>query len=489
MSISSELCRLTAVDVVTRLNNGEISPHDLIDAALARIAEVDPHLNAVPTLCEERAREMADNLLAGLRDDLAGERGWLAGLPILIKDLVDVKGVRTTQGSPIFADHISERSALEVQRLEAHGGIVLGKTNTPEFGAGANTFNEVFGATRNPWNTSLSCAGSSGGSAVALASGTAWLADGSDLGGSLRTPASFCSIVGLRPSPGRVPRGPSKTSFSSLSVEGPMARNVRDVALMLDAMAGFEPGDPLSFDAPASSFLEAAMAPRLPGRIAFSADLGGITPIDAEVAAICGTALRRVSEQGSAVIENRCPDLSQSVSVFEILRAELFAASHAPLLDAHRALLKHEVIWNIERGLALNADDIGWAERERSLMQQRTAVFFETHDVLATPAAIVPPFDVRQRYIDKLGEHKFGSYIDWVTIAFGITLTGCPALSLPCGFTASGLPVGLQLVGPPRGEAKLLKIAAAIEDVLGIADWVPIDPVVTHAVAPLGDQN
>lgn len=475
-----ELCRKTAREIVDLLDADEITPHDLIDASLARIAEADAHTNAVPTLCEERARAHADRIMAGRKAKDAKQHPWLGGLPVLIKDLMEVEGVRTTFGSPIFSGNIPQKSAIEVQRIEDCGGIVLGKSNTPEFGAGANTFNEVFGATRNPWDTRLSCAGSSGGSAVALAAGMIWLADGSDLGGSLRTPASFCSIVGMRPSPGRVARGPGTTSFSTLSIEGPMARNVRDVALMLDVMSGFNSLDPLSYPAPAASYLDEAMKARLPDRIAFSADLGGITPVDAEVAAICGSALRLVSEQGCAVIENRCPDLSQSVAVFEALRAELFAAAHAPLLDAYRDQLKPEVIWNIERGLALTADEIGWAERERSLMQQRTAAFFANHDILATPAAIVPPFPVEQRFVAELGEHRFSSYIDWVTIAFGITLTGCPALSLPCGFTANGLPVGLQLVGPPRGEAQLLNAAAAIEDILGLANRVPLDPVVTH---------
>lgn len=477
---SNELCGLSACEAVKRLEQGELTSLDLIDAALTRIAEVDQAVNAVPTVCEERARAQARALTEANTSKAKPERGWLAGLPVLIKDLVDVSDVRTTYGSTIFSDNKPSRSAIEAQRLERHGAIILGKTNTPEFGAGANTFNEVFGKTRNPWNTSLTCGGSSGGAAVALATGMAWLADGSDLGGSLRTPASFCGVVGLRPSAGRVPRGPSTSSFSTLSVAGPMARNVQDLALMLDAMAGLEPEDPLSFDAPAISFSKAIETPWAPEKIAYSVDLGGITPVNHEISTICGNALRQISENGSTVIENRCPDLSQSVRVFETLRAELFAASHAPLLDAHRDELKPEVIWNIERGLALNADDIGWAERERSLMQQRMAAFFDEHDLLVCPTAIVPPFDVDIRYLEKLGDHDFPSYIDWVSIAFAITLCGNPVISVPCGFTGEGLPVGLQLVGPPRGEAQLLRAATFFEQVFGYASKLPIDPIIRH---------
>lgn len=477
---SSEIWRLSACEAVVRLKSAELTPDDLIDAALARISEVDPIVNAVPTVCEDRARARAAALLKPGAGANVPARGWLAGLPVLIKDLVEVAGVRTTYGSTVFAENTPEVSAIGVQRLERQGAVILGKTNTPEFGAGANTFNEVFGKTRNPWSTNLTCGGSSGGAAVALATGMAWLADGSDLGGSLRTPAGFCGVVGLRPSPGRVARGPSTASFNTMPVAGPMARNIGDLALMLDAMAGLEPADPLSFDAPAMSYADAVQTPWIPKKVAYSVDLGGITPVSHEVSTVCNQALRQISENGSTVIENRCPDLSQSVRVFETLRAELFATSHAPLLDAHRDKLKSEVIWNIERGLALTADDIGWAERERSLMQQRMAAFFDEHDLLVCPTAIVPPFDVDIRYLEKLGDHDFPSYIDWVSITYAITLCGIPVASIPCGFTADGLPVGLQLVGPPRGEAQLLRAAVFFEQVFGLASRLPIDPIVRH---------
>lgn len=471
-----ELLGRPAREVARLLQRREVSPVEVTRLALERIAAVDGAVNAVPTLCAERALGRA-RALEGAAPTGDG-RGWLAGLPVVIKDLNDVAGVRTTYGSPIFADHVPDRSGYEVERLEARGAVILGKSNTPELGAGANTFNEVLGVTRNPWRTALTCGGSSGGSAVALATGMAWLANGSDLGGSLRTPASFCSVVGLRPSPGRVPHGPSAAPFQTLSVEGPMARDVRDVALMLDAQGGLDPRDPLSFEAPARSFAEAADRPVPLRRVAFSADLG-ITPVDAEVTAICRAAAMRLAELG-AEVEEGCPELSAAVEVFTTLRAEAYVASRAPLLERHRDRLKPEIVWNIERGLALTAAEIGRAERLRGEMQRATAGFLADHDLLCTPAAIVPPFPVEQRYLEELNGHRFPSYIDWLSINYAITLTGCPALSLPCGFTKAGLPVGLQIVGPPRGEAKLLAAAAMLEDLLGLAGRVPLDPVVTH---------
>lgn len=473
--MSSYPINASARDVVAALTAGQISPLELVEAAIARIERVNPLVNAVPTRCFERARAHARALMQGERRP-SGQRGWLGGLPIVVKDLHEVDGVRTTHGSPIFADHVPDQTALHVKKLEANGAIVIGKSNTPEFGAGANTFNEVFGATVNPWSTDLTCGGSSGGSAVALATGMAWLADGSDLGGSLRTPAAFCSVVGLRPSLGRVPMGPARCRFQTLSVAGPMARDVADLALMLDAMSGPDLDDPLAMELPAEPFADAVMATPELGKVGFSADLGGLVPVDPEVARVAGQAASRVAELGAIVIENRSPDFGPTREIFEVLRAAQFAADKAPLLDAERERLKPEVVWNIERGLALTADEIGWAERERSLVQARTAAFFREHDLLLCPAAIVPPFDVNLRYLEHLGDYQFPTYIDWVAVTYAITLTGCPALSLPCGFTANGLPVGLQIVAPPKAEARLLAAARSLEDVLGIKAQLPIDP-------------
>ena len=471
----SGLVELKARAAVAELRQRRISPLELVEAAIERIERIDPLVNAVPIRCFERARTRARALMQAT-PPADPEPGWLGGLPIVVKDLFEVEGVRTTFGSPIFADRVSTVTDLHVAQLEAKGAIVLGKSNTPEFGAGANTFNEVFGVTRNPWSTALTCGGSSGGAAVALATGMAWLADGSDLGGSLRTPAAFCGIVGLRPSLGRVMRGPAMRRFQTLTVNGPMARDVGDLALMLDAMCGTSLDDPLAIEPPALSFTAAAEQPCRPRLVGFSADLGGLVPVDPEIARLTGQAAARMGELGATVIENRSPDFGPAREVFEVLRAAHFAAEKATLLEAERERLKPEVVWNIERGLALTADEIGWAERERSLIQARVAAFFREHDLLLCPAAIVPPFPVELRYLETLGEHRFPTYIDWVAVAYAITLSGSPALSLPCGFTQAGLPVGLQLVGPPRGEARLLAAARALEEILAVGSSKPIEP-------------
>src|SRR5216684_337487 len=296
--MSDEMIRLTATEAVARLRRGEVSPLELIDAAAARIEAVDGQVNAMVTLCLDRARAHARALMAGQRREAEGEPGWLAGLPVAIKDLADVAGVRTTYGSPLFADHIPAKSHPLVERIERKGGIVVAKSNTPEFGAGGSTFNEVFGRTRNPWNTSLTCGGSTGGGAVSVATGEVWLAQGSDHGGSLRRPGSHCSVVGLRPAPGRVTRRTVGNLWSQLSVQGPMARNVADLALFLDTMAGFCPLDPLTFDAPAISFSDGLARPVAPKCVAFTADYNGRMPIDREVREICTRAARRFEELG-----------------------------------------------------------------------------------------------------------------------------------------------------------------------------------------------
>src|SRR6185312_13085667 len=380
-----ELIRQDALTLVARLKSGEITPHDLLDALEKRIEQVDATVNALPTRCFDRARQNADILL---KKPMA-ERGRLAGMPIPIKDLADVAGVRSTQGSPIFANHIPEQSDVLVEHLEAEGGIVYAMSNTPEFGAGANTFNEVFGATRNPWNTSRSAAGSSGGAAVALATGTAWLAHGSDMGGSLRNPASFCGIVGLRPSIGRVAHTPVAAIDRNLGVQGPMARNVEDLALLLDAMSGEHAGDPLSLPLLPNSFLSAARSGSKPKRIAYSPDLG-ITPVDPEVAAITRKAAQRFAEAG-AIVEEAHPDLREAHECFHVLRAFDFALSKAALLRTKRDLLKPEVIWNIEEGLKLTVEQLERAEAQRVAMTARTLEFFEKYDLLLCPATIVPP--------------------------------------------------------------------------------------------------
>ncbi|WP_245689568.1 amidase family protein [Roseospirillum parvum] len=469
--------------VVDRLRRREIAPAEVIDSALDRIEAVDPLVNAVPTRCVERARAMARDLARDLAATTTTatspeDPAWLAGLPVLIKDLNDVAGVRTTYGSPLFANHVPNADDLVVRALAARGATLLGKTNTPEFGAGAHTFNEVFGATRNPWNTARSAGGSSGGSAAALASGMAWLAHGNDLGGSLRIPAAFCGVVGLRPSPGRVPHSDRLTPFSPLNVDGPMARDVADLALLLDAMAVHARADPLSFPTPPGTFQAAAAAPTRPARLAFSMDLG-LSPVDGRVRAVLEDAVKRLEAAGFE-IEDATPELSDAVPCFQILRAHWFATRLGPLLAERRAEMKPELVWNIELGLALSAEEIAWAERARARLVADSAAFFETYDLLLTPTTVVPPFPLGQRAVEEVEGHKLATYIDWLVLTFAITLTGCPALSLPAGQTPEGLPVGLQAVGRPRGEAALIAAAAALEEALEARLERPIEPRVAE---------
>jgi amidase len=470
MASDQTLVRATACAVVDKLNAGEVTPLDLLDVLEQRIAEVDGKVNALPTLCFDRARAHAQALMK----KPLGERGLLAGLPVPIKDLTDVAGVLTTQGSPIYRDNIPSRSDILVEQLESQGGVIYAKSNTPEFGAGANTFNEVFGATRNPWDLSRSAAGSSGGAAVALATGTAWLAHGSDMGGSLRNPASFCGIVGMRPSIGRVAHTPACKIDRNLGVQGPMARNVEDLALLLDAMSGEHRADPLSLPVLPTSFLCAARSGKKPKRVAYSPDLG-ITPVDPEVAAITAKAAARFAEAG-AIVEQAHPDLREAHECFHVLRAFDFAISKAALLREKRDQLKPEVIWNIEEGLKLTVEQLARAEAQRVAMTVRTLEFFETYDLLLTPATIVAPFPIENRYVAECAGKTFDNYVEWLAIVYAITLVCCPALSLPCGFTASGLPVGLQMVAAPRGEAQLLAGARVLEDILGVRGTTPINP-------------
>lgn len=470
MAIDLDLYRLTAVAAVAALRRGEVTPLDLIDAAEARIAATNGAVNAIVTLCLDRARAAARELMAKPVE----ARGRLCGLPFAVKDLSDVAGVRTTYGSPIFKDHVPKRSDPMVERLEANGGIVIGMSNSPEFGAGGNTFNEVFGETRNPWNTTLNAGGSSGGAAAALAAGQVWLATGSDLGGSLRTPASFCSVVGLRPSPGRVARNPGEIRFDTMSVEGPMARNVADVALMLDAMVGYDEADPISLPAPADSFLAAAENGRLPRRVAISPDLG-ITPVEPATQAVLAAAAEKLRAAGVEVVE-ACPDFTGVPSAFQTLRAVDYAAAMRPLMERHRDQLKPDVIWNIEKGLELTVEQIGQAIRRRSRLYAEMVAFFKEYDLLIAPAACTPPRDIKERWMREIDGVVMENYVDWLKIASVITVSSCPALALPAGFTEDGRPVGLQLVARPRGEAALLSAAAAIESLFGLAGQVPLDP-------------
>jgi amidase len=482
--LRDELCRLTATQAVLRLKRREITPLELIDAAARRIAEVEPAINALPTLCIERARAHAERLMRGEGREAEAEPGWLCGLPVAIKDLADVAGVRTTYGSPIFRDHVPTSSHPVVERIERKGGIVIAKSNTPEFGAGGSTFNEVFGRTRNPWNTALTSGGSTGGGAAALAAGEVWLAHGSDHAGSLRRPAAYCSVVGLRPSPGRVTRGTSNNLFSPLSVQGPMARNVADVALFLDAMAGQCPRDPLTFEAPHGSFAAAVASPVAPKRVAYTADFGGKVSVERETREICAAAARRFEELGAAV-EEAAPDLGDIAQAFLALRSQHFVVDRELMLATHRDQIKPDIIWNTERGLRQSPSELAAAERERAALFRRAAEFFATYDLLVSPGASTPAFDVELRMPAAVDGKKLENYLGASLITAATTIMALPSIAVPCGFDRYGRPVGLQMVGRHRGEAELLQAAVLFEQVMGLSSMVPIDPR-PGAVPPAG---
>ncbi len=467
-----EFIKWTAVEAVARLKRGEVSPLELIDAAERRIAETNPRINAMVTVCFERAREQARKLMHAPRGDRPA--AFLHGLPIAVKDNTDVEGVRCTSGSRVHEQRIAPGSDPVVRRLEAHGAIVVGKTNLPEFAAGGNTFNDVFGATRNPWDLRMSASGSSGGSAAALAAGQVWLATGNDFGGSIRTPAAFCSVSGLRPSPGMVPRL-QKQPFNPLSVEGPMARTVADVALMFDAEAGFDARDPLSPRGPLPSFAQAAACPEKPRRVAVSADLGIAPVVDREVRAAIVTVAEKLAGDG-VTVEEAHPDLGNAGANFLTLRGAVYIARVAPLLAQYREVLKPEVVENAEFGLKLKLTDVVAAEIAQGEIIRRAATFFEHYDALICPAALCPPFDVNWRYPQQWDGVTFDGYMSWLVLTYAVTMTACPVMAMPGGFTAGGLPIGLQVIGPPRGEAALFAHAAYLEHLLQHAQLTPIEP-------------
>ena len=474
----NELITRSAYEIVQLLKERQISPVDLVNASIERIGEVEGSLNALPTLCSEKAMEKAQVLAQQKPFGQSDDRGWLGGVPISVKDLIETAGVKTTFGSPIYKNYVPPKSDILVQKLDFRGAILMGKSNTPEFGAGASTFNDVFGITRNPWDTSKSVAGSSGGACASVAAGEVWLATGSDLGGSLRTPASFNSVVGLRPSPGRIPTSRQIEPFNNMHVQGPIARNCRDTALFLDVMAGFHPSDPLSYPAPQKPYMSFIDKPSKPRRIGYSPDLG-ITVVDPEVEQICRSAALKF-ETIRTQVEESCPNFRGSIESFDVLRGLSFVTNLLGDYEKHEHLLKPEVVWNIEKGIQLTSADIGRAQRTQAKIFKSTIDFFKEFDLLICPCAIVPPFSADLRFVESLGEHTFDTYYEWIAITFALTLTGCPVLAVPAGFTADGLPVGIQIVGPPREEGLVLSAGHLLEQLTGLADHLPINPNVTH---------
>jgi amidase len=459
-----DLCLRPATELAALVRARKISARELLDAHLDRIDRLNPSLNAIVTLDAEGARAAADAADAVLA---AGEEvGPLHGLPVAHKDTHATGGLRTTWGSPIHRDTVPAHDELVVARLRAAGAVRVGKTNVPEFAAGSHTFNTLFGATHNPYRHGLSAGGSSGGAAAALAAGLVPVAEGSDMGGSLRNPAAFCNVVGLRPTPGRVPTWPSPMAWSQLSVQGPMGRTVADVALQLSVLAGPDPRVPISLDGDGGAF--AAPFPEQLGglRIAWAPDLGGRVAVDPAVSAVLA-AVPAVFEGLGAIVEEECPDLSGADDVFTTLRAWLFDSSFTAIARRSPQLLKESIRWNAEQGAALTGADLARAEQAHTRLYERVVGFFERFDVLLAPTTQVLPFPVEVEYPTEIGGVPQENYLEWMRSCTLVSATGCPALSVPGGFTPDGLPVGLQIIGPPRHERRVLEVGHAFEQATG----------------------
>jgi amidase len=457
--VSDELNFMTARELARRIRDRELSAVDVMQAHLDQIDRVNPIVNAIVTMLPERAlaeARAADAALA--RGD---EVGPLHGLPIAHKDTLATKGIRTTQGSPIYADAVPDENALIVERIQGAGAIPIGKTNVPEFGAGSQTFNTVFGTTLNPFDLSKTPGGSSGGAAAALATGMHPIADGSDLGGSLRNPGGYCNVVGFRPSPGRVPKINTTSAWFDMTVNGPLARTVGDVAMMMSVIAGPDLRSPITLEDPGAIFARPLERDFRGVRVAWSRDLGGV-PVDPRTTAVLESQRSVFADLGIDLVEAE-PDLSGADEVFHVFRAWDFELSYGDLLDNHRDQLKDTVIWNVEQGRALSGPDIGRAARLRSEIFRRVHDFFAEYEFLLLPVSQVPPFPADIPYPTEINGTPMTTYIEWMRTCSRITVTGHPAISVPAGFTAEGLPVGLQIVGRARDDWGVLQLAHAFE--------------------------
>lgn len=459
--MTSDLIFFTTTELAQKIKNKEVTAVEVLQAHLEQIEAVNPTVNAIVTYLPELAMEIAqhadEKLLRG------DEIGVLHGLPIAHKDLVDTQGIRTTYGSPVYKDNVPEADALIIERLKKAGCVTLGKTNVPEFGAGSQTFNPVFGATYNPYDLSKTCGGSSGGAAVALATGMIPIADGSDMGGSLRNPASFCNVVGFRPSPGRVPQYPKMNGWANLAVHGPMARTVQDVALMMQAIAGYDDRSPIAIHESASIFAQPLDRDFKDIRIAWSPDLGELA-VDPQVINTIEKQLSVFTDMGCH-IENTHPDFRDAYDIFQTLRAWGFELSFADrFAEFGEDQFKDTIRWNVEQGKNLTASQISRTEVKRTELYHRVREFMQTYEYLLLPAVQVPPFPVDEPYPTEINGQKMNSYIDWMMACGYITVTGLPTISVPCGFTDDGLPIGLQIVGRPHADFEVLQLAYAFQE-------------------------
>ena len=460
MTADDDVCLRPATELAAMLRAREISARELLEACLDRIDLVNPSVNAIVTLDADGARAAADTADAALA---AGEDvGPLHGLPVAHKDNHATAGMRTTWGSPLRAGTVPTADDLVVARYKGAGAIRMGKTNIPEFAAGSHTVNAVFGATHNPYRHGLSAGGSSGGGAAALAAGLVPLAEGTDMGGSLRNPAAFCNVVGMRPTPGRVPTWPTPLGWSQLSVDGPMGRTVADVALQLSAIAGPDRRVPIALEGDPAGF-RAPLPERLDGlRVAWAPDLGGRVTVDPTIVSVLAASVGIFEDLGASV-EDACPDLSGADDVFGTLRAWLFEASYGDLARRHPDQVNESIRWNAEMGAKLTGPDLARAEMAHTALYERMVAFFERYDVLLAPTTQVLPFPVEIAYPTEIAGVHQDNYLEWMRSCTIISATGCPALSVPGGFTDDGLPVGLQIIGSPRADRHVLEVGHAFE--------------------------
>ncbi|MGA2825819.1 MAG: amidase [Streptosporangiaceae bacterium] len=455
-----DLCFMTARELRAALDRRQVSAREVVQAHLDQIERENPGVNAVVTVTAESALDSA--AAADGRAASGADLPVLHGLPVAHKDVHETAGIRTTYGSPLRASYVPTEDELVIERMRAAGVITIGKTNVPEFGAGSHTFNRVFGVTRNPYDHGRSAGGSSGGAAAALACGMHPLADGSDMGGSLRNPASFCNVVGFRPSPGRVPGWPALLGWTTLNVSGPMARTVADAALLLSVLAGPDPRSPIALAEPGAGFAGPLDADLYGLRVAWSPDLGGAVPIEPEVAAVVHDAAQVLAALGAQVTE-RSPDFAGADEAFRTLRAWQFEVMFGTMLDRAPEELKPSLRENIEQGRKLSGADLGRAEVLHTALFHRVREFFTTCDILLLPVSQVLPFRVDLEYPAEIAGVTMTDYLAWMKSAYLVSATGCPALSVPAGFSASGLPIGVQFVGPHRADFAVLQAGHAFE--------------------------
>lgn len=466
---ASSVCFMSAVEMVRLIRAKRLSAREALAAHLTQIERVNPKVNAIVTLVPElatAAAAKADEMQA------RGETlGPLHGLPVAHKDLFDTRGIRTTFGSPLYKDNVPTADDIVVERMGRAGAITIGKTNTPEFGSGSQTFNTIFGASRNPYDLTKTCGGSSGGAAIALACGLVPVASGSDTGGSLRNPAAFCNVVGFRPSPGRVPNPRAPFAWSTLTTSGCLGRSVADLAFALSTIAGPDSRAPLSINEPGERLGRPLDRGFKGVRVAWYKDLGGV-PFDPRVRAVVD-AHRKTFESLGCIVEQAEPDFASAEVAFRVLRAWSTANSYGDRFRAHPEAFKDTLSGEIEEGLRLSGTDVARAETAHGQLWRRFQAFLEKYEYFVLPTTQLPPFDVNTPYPTEIAGVKFDNYIDWMKSCWYISATGNPAASVPAGFTPEGLPVGVQIVGRAKEDFSVLQLAHAFEQVTGFGKRRP----------------